>query len=393
MTGAAALSGVRTRAVAWLLSRQHESGAWALPSASGAAMPSVAMTVLALLALGDDGVPEEAVDVGLDWLSGRQNPDGSFGDGDDGRFYRHYCTALALWVLPPDSERFSHHIAKAVACLRGYQRREGVDRGGFGHGMVTPAPTSHSPDGTFTRTFAMVSPTSMAAEGLRRVGVDPADPCPAGIVDYIRSCHNDPDVNTRPEVARFLAENGYCLGGDGGIVATLENLHRDEPWSGTTADPVVSTGISTYQGVSAYLRCGLPPESPEVQAAMSWIRSHYSVAEHAGFAAVMRAGQRPLWPSEHGGFDPASQPAQNDDLGQAGRYLYLFSMARALRDADVGLLETVDGVRHDWRAEIRETLHASQNPDGSWTNPNPRWLEFDAVLSTSFALSTVNVLA
>jgi hypothetical protein len=34
----------------------------------------------------------------------------------------------------------------------------------------------------------------------------------------------------------------------------------------------------------------------------------------------------------------------------------------------------------------------AQHLDGSWINSNPRWLEFDAVLSTAFALATLDII-
>lgn len=417
---ASVLDGMRAKARAWLLARQDASGAWLLPLRPGVSVPSVAMTVLALTALdgdsgsgGDHHADAERADAfgrGLAWLAERQNPDGSFGDGEGGRFYRPYCTALALWVLPSGGTRYATQIARAVDCLRVNQRPDGLDRGGIGHGMIAPAPTPQDPQATFTRTFAMISPTSMAADGMRRVGVVPGDPFLEGVADYVRSCQNDPAVNSRPAVERFILDGGFRLTGDGGIIATLENLRR--PWklaepeagaragTGAMPEPVVASGISTFQGLSAYLHAGLPVGSPEVAGALRWIRDHYSVTEHAGFGDVVRAGQRPTWPTEHGGFDRSGDggsgddgSAQADDMAQAGWYLYAFSMAQALDAAGLDVIETSDGARHAWRAELGEALRAAQSPDGFWSNPNPRWLEFDAALSTAFALSTVNVLA
>ena len=396
----AALNDVRHRGQSWLLARQSESGAWTLPLRAGVAMPSVAMTVLALTALADSGcVPEDAIGNGLSWLAGRQNRDGSFGDGEKGLYYRPYCTALALWVLPNTSARQRKRVAKAVDYLRQNQRLAGLNRGGLGFGMVAPAPTAQNPGATFTRTFAMISPTSMAAEGARRVGIRPDDRFLTEIAHYVRSCHNDARINTRPEVARFLKRNGFRLSGDGGIVSTLENLRRPATWTGQSAGSVVSSGISTYQGLSAYLRAGLAPDSPEVASVTRWIAAHYTVSEHAGFAEVMRAGQRPLWPTEHAGFTPepaadetVSDPAPADDIAQAGRYLYLFAMAQALDAVGIDHVDTPDGTRHAWSSEIANVLTATQHVDGSWINQNPRWLEFDAVLSTAFALAALNII-
>lgn len=394
----AALTDVRQRGQAWLLARQGDSGAWTLPLRTGESMSSVAMTVLALTALRHaDSSAADSIDKGVSWLISQQNRDGSFGDGDQGLYYRPYCTALALWSLAP--ARNGAQIAKAVDYLGENQRPAGLHRGGIGFGMVAPAPTAQNPGATFTRTFAMVSPTSMAAEGARRAGIHPGDRLLTEIASYVRSCHNDTRINTRPEVARFLKRNRYRLGGDGGVVSTLENLRRPAAWTGQTVETVVSSGISTYQGLTAYVRSGLAPDSPEVASVSRWIAAHYSVAEHAGFADVMRAGQRPLWPTEHGGFTPESEadetvsdPSRTDDIAQAGRYLYLFSMAQALDAVGIDHVDTPDGTRHAWCSEIANVLTAAQHLDGSWINQNPRWLEFDAVLSTAFALAALNII-
>ncbi|HEV3171080.1 MAG TPA: prenyltransferase/squalene oxidase repeat-containing protein [Actinocrinis sp.] len=391
VNAASSLDGMRARAESWLLARQDASGAWTLPLRPGVSAPSVAMTVLALTALDDGDAPHsDAVGQGVTWLAARQNPDGSFGDGEDGRYYRPYCTALALWMLPGGAGRHAAQIIGAVDYLRRNQRHGSLDHGGIGHGMVAPAPTPQDPHATFTRTFAMISPTSMAAEGMRRAGVLPGDPFLTGVIEYVRSCQNDLGVNTRPDVLDYLAGNGFQLSGDGGIVSTLENLRRPPGWTRRAdADPVVASGISTCQGLTAYLRSGLSPDAPEAAAALRWIRDHYSVTEHAGFADVMHAGQRPLWPTEHGGF----RQTDSDDMTQAGWYLYVFSLAQALDGAGVEVIQTADGTRHACSAELGAALRAAQSPEGCWTNPNPRWLEFDAVLSTAFALSTINILS
>jgi hypothetical protein len=147
---------------------------------------------------------------------------------------------------------------------------------------------------------------NVAARHQDNNGVESDDPIWLGIIEYVRSCHNDAQVNTREEVTGFLEQNSYCLSGDGGIVATMENFRRSdeerEAHRGAAPEPIISSGNSTYQGIRTYLRAGLGPESPEVASALAWVRRHYSVTEHMGFADIMRAGQRPLWLTEHPGF-------------------------------------------------------------------------------------------
>ncbi|MFM1997256.1 MAG: hypothetical protein RLZZ111_1643, partial [Planctomycetota bacterium] len=44
------------------------------------------------------------------------------------------------------------------------------------------------------------------------------------------------------------------------------------------------------------------------------------------------------------------------------------------------------GSRHAWRSELADAVIARQQPDGSWVNTNPRWMEGDPNLVTSYAL-------
>ena len=44
------------------------------------------------------------------------------------------------------------------------------------------------------------------------------------------------------------------------------------------------------------------------------------------------------------------------------------------------------GTRHAWRSELADALIARQQADGSWVNENPRWMEGDPNLVTSYAL-------
>ncbi len=81
-----------------------------------------------------------------------------------------------------------------------------------------------------------------------------------------------------------------------------------------------------------------------------------------------------------------------DELGLTGLYLYLLSMAQVMRELGVTTFRTADGVAHDWATEIAVQLGDRQRPDGSWANENPRWLEFDSSLCTTFALNTLNLL-
>ena len=46
----------------------------------------------------------------------------------------------------------------------------------------------------------------------------------------------------------------------------------------------------------------------------------------------------------------------------------------------------MDGKVVDWRADLTGKILALQKGDGSWTNTTGRWMESDAVLTTSYML-------
>ena len=111
----------------------------------------------------------------------------------------------------------------------------------------------------------------------------------------------------------------------------------------------------TYAGLKSMIYAGVKKDDPRVKAAYEWVQKHYTLDENPG-------------------------------MGGNGLYYYYHTFAKAL-DA-IGEPTIVDGKgkSHDWRADLSEQLIASQNPDGSWINKAPRWLEGDANLVTAYGL-------
>ncbi|NBW96091.1 MAG: hypothetical protein EBR28_05035, partial [Planctomycetia bacterium] len=72
--------------------------------------------------------------------------------------------------------------------------------------------------------------------------------------------------------------------------------------------------------------------------------------------------------------------------GQAGLYYYFHTAAKSLDVLGQDTFTDAAGTAHDWRDELSTVLLAKQKPDGSWTNENPRWMEDNPTLVTSYAL-------
>jgi squalene-hopene/tetraprenyl-beta-curcumene cyclase len=116
----------------------------------------------------------------------------------------------------------------------------------------------------------------------------------------------------------------------------------------------------TYAGLKSMLYAGVGREDYRVKAALDFLSKNYSVSSNPG-------------------------------MGAAGLYYYLHTMAKALAVFGEEEFPTEGGVRR-WRAEILKQLRDTQSVDGSWRNPEVRWMEGDPVLVTGYVLLTLSHL-
>ncbi|MEE2661085.1 MAG: prenyltransferase/squalene oxidase repeat-containing protein, partial [Planctomycetota bacterium] len=143
-------------------------------------------------------------------------------------------------------------------------------------------------------------------------------------------------------------------GDDGGFVYTPAGEGESKVES--EAGSLRSYGSMTYAGFKSLLYAGLDVEDPRVQAALDWLRRHWTLEENPG-------------------------------LGSQGYFYYLHVMSRALRAFGEDSITDNSGKIHDWRRELAERLLALQEPDGSWVNrSSDRWLEGESCLATAYAV-------
>jgi squalene-hopene/tetraprenyl-beta-curcumene cyclase len=299
-----------------------------------------AVTALAVTALVKTGTPVDspAVQKGIDYLLRFKQADGGIYPPDS--FVSNYETSIALVALAACNldGRYDEPIKAAQAFVKGLQWDDGE-----GKGSADPA---YGGAGYGRKGRPDLSNTSFLIEALRSVGTGADDPAIQRALVFVSRTQNlEGSHNPLP----FPAKNP-----DGGFYYTP--AAGGESQAGTTPEGGLrSYGSMTYAGLKSMIFAGLTKDDPRVKAAVAWLAKHYTFAENPG-------------------------------LGDAGLYYYFQTAAKALDTLGDETFTDASGVNHVWRSELADAIIARQQPDGSWVNSNPRWMEGDPNLVTSYTL-------
>jgi len=362
-----------------LVKLQMSSGAWPviMPDRQ---VPSVAYTAMTVRAL--SGAPpalrskyQANLDKGLEFLLGKANPDGSFGEGDSGTYMKTYATAVALSALStaPRTERIGDAIRGAQAYLKRNQLTEGPHKGGSGYGDEEPKRNPET--GLFEvkrSTTANLSASAAVAEAMKDSGVSLSDDYWPLVTEFVRKCQNNSEVNKDPAFLAALKEKGMSVGDDGSLYYTpVADGAVQKAGTRKVADRefIVGYGSMTYDGIKTYIYAGLRRDSPEVKSALGWIKRNYTLDAHPGFV-----------------FNPGTKTHLR------GLYYYYLMMARALDACGERPLVAADGRSHDWPVELGEQLLKTMRESKAWQNENPAWYEGDSVLVTGYVLNVLDIL-
>jgi len=257
-----------------------------------------------------------------------------------GSFISTYETCIALVCFREANRdgRYDKTIRAAEAFIRRGQWDESKNKGksdsyygGAGYGGKT------RPD---------LSNTAFLIEALKSCGAGPDDKAIQKAMVFVSRCQNLESEHNTTQFAAKVKDGGFYYT----PVLSKQEQERQTPDGGLR-----SYGSMTYSGLKSMIYAGLTKDDPRVKAAAQWIRKNYDVKSNPG-------------------------------MGDAGLYYYYHTFAKALDVLGIDEIEDAAGVKHDWRRELAEELARRQQPNGSWINPDSRWMEGDPNLATSFAL-------
>ncbi len=324
------------KGIEFLLRRgQDDQGAFSPQSGTGV----TSLCVAAILENRPEAVSLPGVKKAISFLEQNFRPNGGIYVNDS--THRNYETCIAIQALTAANRdgRYDKRLAQAEKFLRGLQWDEGegietsdTQYGGAGYGR------HGRPD---------MSNTTFFIDALKSLGRGEDDPAITKALQFVSRCQNlESPQNDTPFAAKI---------GDGGFYYTA--AAGGESQAGKTADGGLrSYGSMTYAGLKSMIYAGVSKDDQRVKAALTFIQKTYSL--------------------EH-----------NPGMGDAGLYYYYHTFAKALAALDETTVIDAQGVEHDWRTELIQTLAASQQADGAWVNhDNQRWLEGDRNLVTAYAL-------
>jgi len=263
----------------------------------------------------------------------------------------NYNTSTGVMALVrTGNPAYSEALAKAKAYLRGIQLDEGEGVGRddpfFGGSPYQPG-----------KKISDASNTGMWMDAMKELGLTEDDPAMQKALVFMRRVSNNPEVNDQP-----WAKNPDPADKGGAVYRPAEDIERTAKGKEVDVSKAGKRGVKgwrsygsiTYQMFKGFIYAGRKKDDAGVSGALDWIGSNWTLDENPG-------------------------------IGAEGQYYYYRIFARA---------HAAFGERvfagHDWAKELADKLVSLQREDGSWTNPQDRWMEGDPALVTAFALEALS---
>lgn len=314
-----------------------------------------AFTALAVMAImgdprtTDQPMPAEARK-GYDFLLASQKPDG----GIYTTGLPNYNTSLSLTALTMagTDAKIRDAILKARRQVISGQYDDGekgkMDTpydGGVGYGSKPPTDMSNTHfalEALYHAKNYLADDTALQSEPQLNY---------AAAIDFVSRCQNLSATNKSSWVSEDERNKGGFVYRPGESKAPAE-----QPINGKT--PLRSYGSMGYAGLLSFIYADMDQKDQRIAAVKEWLAKNYTVTENPG-------------------------------IGLEGLFYYYHTMAKALNLAEMDFVETPDGKKINWRADLSKQLFNLQKEDGSWANENGRWMEKDSILVTAYAVLTL----
>ncbi|MDD5706819.1 MAG: terpene cyclase/mutase family protein [Kiritimatiellae bacterium] len=330
------------RGLNWLKTQQQTNGVWSNPSFP--ALSALPLWAISVAARPEDG---DAANRAIAYIVSCEQPDGGIYvpvPGRKGGGLSIYNTAICMTALHyAKRPELAPLIRKARSHVAGSQHLGGDEYyGGFGYDKATKRP------------YTDLMNTHWALSAMR-VTQDAEDSRPAG------EARVDADWDAALAYVTKLQNTAEGSDADsaGGFVYNPNNPQGN---LGTNAAGRVflrSYGSITYAGLLSLIYAQVGRDDPRVVSAVDYASRHWTLEENPG-------------------------------MGRQGLFYYYNIMARALSLTGLPAIPKADGSGEiAWRDELIARIVAEQQPDGSWVNSDNRFWEGDPVLSTSYALLTL----
>ncbi len=343
------------RGIAFLRETQAEDGSWTPDF--GPAITALAITPM--LDHPDIDHTDPAVAKAIEYILSFVQEDGSIHSGLLQNYNTSICvSALARVEGRPDIDLV---VQNALAFLRTLQWHDQFDPDG---NPVTQAHPWYGGAGYGSNGRPDMSNIQFMLQAFHDAGIHPDDPAFQRALVFLNRCQGT-DANDM--------FSGEVVTRDGGFIYSTtvnsENIGTpeskanpemiDEGRAGRPVSGLRSYGSITYAGFKSLLYADLNQADARVAAVLEWVRHNYSLEQN---------------------------PGMPEALAHHGYFYYFMTFARGLNAFGQDIITDIEGVEHDWAAELTAKLAELQKPDGSWVNDADRWMEGDANLVTAYAL-------
>lgn len=337
------------RGLAWLRANQNTNGWWSTPD-------HPALTALPVMAFNGDPskryAREPFLTNGYAHILRSVKPSG----GIFGTNLPTYNTAVSMMALVSANDpAYDPVLRKARGFLVNLQSDFGekgkvddVFDGGVGYGSKY----EHSDMGNTLQALEALHYTRHLLQDQN--SADAKELNWAAAIQFLQNCQNLPSHNKQAWVSGKPSDRGGFVYYPGHSMAGGETNA-----AGRVA--LRSYGSISYGGLLSYIYADLKRDDPRVKAVFDWLRANYTLAENPG-------------------------------MGPQGLYYYFHTLTKALTAYGVNELPLANGRNVVWRREVASRLMDLQRRDGSWENDNSRWWEKDAVLVTSYAVLSLEMI-